>query len=168
MGLVPCIKAMGQRVCAFGWGANSPLRDLIESAGIDGWIDGPSFGGGIDLQQLAEITSIMQAMRKHAQQYSAGGLAAHAQEETPGKTVCICGHPAAMMCLHLCGFTGYSSCCGYSDAQMPFLAAGLSTVRKNVNAAGSQSYSNVPLLNEQNGSMFSLTSPLPKYMDHGG
>ena len=63
---------MGQRICTFGWAPNSPLRDLIESAGIDGWIEGPGFGGGIDLQQLADLTSIMQAMRKHQQQYGAG------------------------------------------------------------------------------------------------
>lgn len=58
------LKMAGQRVCAFGWTPMGPMRELIESSGIDGFLEGPSFGAGINLQQLTTLVSQMQMQRK--------------------------------------------------------------------------------------------------------
>nr|AER58218.2 channelopsin 2 [Chlamydomonas raudensis] len=63
-GLVTKLRMMGQRVCAFGWSPMGPQRELIESRGLDGWLEGPSFGSGIDRHQLTALVSRMQMMRK--------------------------------------------------------------------------------------------------------
>ena len=46
---------MGQRVAAFGWTPVGPVRDLIESSGLDAWLEGPSFGNGINQQHLIQV-----------------------------------------------------------------------------------------------------------------
>ncbi len=63
-GLVARLKGAGQRVCAFGWGAASPARELIEGSGLDGWLEGPSWGAGLNAQQLLALVTQMQAKRK--------------------------------------------------------------------------------------------------------
>lgn len=65
-GLVGRLRMMGQRVCAFGWNPMGPTKDLIESRGLDGWLEGPSFGSGIDRNQLIQLVARMQNMRKSA------------------------------------------------------------------------------------------------------
>ena len=54
---------MGQRVCAFGWLPMGPVREIIESSGVDGWLEGPSFGAGISQTQLVQLISKMQTIR---------------------------------------------------------------------------------------------------------
>ena len=65
-GLVARLRMMGQRVVAFGWAPSGPVCELIEGSGLDGWIEGPSFGSGINPQQLAQVVVRMQNMRKQA------------------------------------------------------------------------------------------------------
>nr|ABZ90902.1 channelrhodopsin-2 [Volvox carteri f. nagariensis]ABZ90903.1 channelrhodopsin-2 [Volvox carteri f. nagariensis] len=60
------LRSIGQRVAAFGWSPVGPVRDLIESAGLDGWLEGPSFGLGISLPNLASLVLRMQHARKMA------------------------------------------------------------------------------------------------------
>jgi len=71
-GLVTKLRMLGQRVCAFGWSPVGAQRELIESRGLDGWLEGPSFGTGIDAKQLKHLVARMQQMRKAAM---AGGMA---------------------------------------------------------------------------------------------
>lgn len=63
-GPVTRLRMLGQRVCAFGWAPVGPIKDLIESRGLDGWLEGPSFGAGIKLQQLEGLVARMQAVKK--------------------------------------------------------------------------------------------------------
>ena len=63
-GLVAKLRMVGQRVVAFGWTPTGPVRDLIETCGLDAWIEGPSFGTGINTQQLSQVVARMQVMRK--------------------------------------------------------------------------------------------------------
>ncbi|GIL89020.1 hypothetical protein Vretifemale_16924 [Volvox reticuliferus] len=65
-GLPGRLRAMGQRVAAFGWASIGPVRDLIESAGLDGWLEGPSFGSGISQSNLIGLVARMQQARKIA------------------------------------------------------------------------------------------------------
>ncbi|GLI59719.1 hypothetical protein VaNZ11_001663 [Volvox africanus] len=60
------LQAIGQRVAAFGWSSMGPVRDLIESAGLDGWLEGPSFGSGISQPNLIGLVARMQQARKMA------------------------------------------------------------------------------------------------------
>ena len=54
-GLVNRLRMMGQRVAAFGWAPVGPVRDLIESSGLDAWLEGPTFGSGINHEQLVQV-----------------------------------------------------------------------------------------------------------------
>jgi hypothetical protein len=63
-GLLPRLKMMGQRTAAFGWAAIGPMRDLIEGSGVDGWLEGPSFGTGINQQALVSLINRMQQAKK--------------------------------------------------------------------------------------------------------
>nr|AER58217.1 channelopsin 1 [Chlamydomonas yellowstonensis] len=72
-GLVSRLKMTGHGVCAFGWVPSGPMREIIESAGVDGWLDGPSFGTGIDQEQLIELIGYMQAKRKFGMRFGGGG-----------------------------------------------------------------------------------------------
>jgi hypothetical protein len=65
-GLVGKLRMLSQRVCAFGWSANTPQGLMIESRGLDGWVEGPSFGTGIEHKQLHHLVHRMQQMRKQA------------------------------------------------------------------------------------------------------
>lgn len=62
--LVTRLKMMNQRVCSFGWAPMGPVKELIESRGLDGWLEGPSFGSGIKIEELANLVMRMQTMRK--------------------------------------------------------------------------------------------------------
>ncbi|GMH35170.1 hypothetical protein BSKO_03038 [Bryopsis sp. KO-2023] len=54
---------LGVRVCAFGWSSTGPMREALESAPIDGLLEGPSMGKGLNLEQLIALTAQMQQMR---------------------------------------------------------------------------------------------------------
>jgi len=71
-GMASRLKAAGQRVVAFGWSPVGPMRQLIEGSGLDGFLEGPSFGSGINLQQLASLVARMQQMRKMQQMQMMG------------------------------------------------------------------------------------------------
>lgn len=73
-GLLGRLRMMGQRVCAFGWTPVGPARDLIESRGLDGWIEGPSFGTGIDRSALIQLVASMQMMRRNNMMGGMGGM----------------------------------------------------------------------------------------------
>ena len=45
---------------------NGQVREVIETAGLDGWVEGPGFGFGINPQQLSGVLQAMQAKRKQA------------------------------------------------------------------------------------------------------
>jgi hypothetical protein len=45
--LVARLKMMNQRVCAFGWALAGPMRSQVESSGLDGWLEVPTFGTGV-------------------------------------------------------------------------------------------------------------------------
>lgn len=64
MGLLQRLRMMGQRVAAFGWAPLAPERELIESAGLDGWLEGPKFGVGISPVSLQQLVLKMQAARR--------------------------------------------------------------------------------------------------------
>ena len=72
MGLVQRVKGMGVHVCAFGWTAVGPVRQLIETSGLNGWLGGPSYGSGIDIQELAQLIGLMQTLRKFSAPPTAG------------------------------------------------------------------------------------------------
>jgi hypothetical protein len=42
------------------------MRELVESAGLDGWLEGPSWGAQINPQQLVQLLGQMQAQRRSA------------------------------------------------------------------------------------------------------
>ena len=42
------------------------MRELIESAGLDGWLEGPTWGAPLNPQQLLALLSQMQAQRRTA------------------------------------------------------------------------------------------------------
>ncbi|GFR44466.1 hypothetical protein Agub_g5727 [Astrephomene gubernaculifera] len=65
-GLAGRLRTMGQRTAAFGWAQLGPVRDLIESSGLDGWLEGPSFGAGVSLQSLAVLIARMQQKKMAA------------------------------------------------------------------------------------------------------
>jgi hypothetical protein len=46
-------------VCAFGWSAGGPAKDLIEGSGLDGWVEGPAWGAPINVPQLAQLLQQM-------------------------------------------------------------------------------------------------------------
>ena len=73
-GVVAKLRMMGQRVCAFGWMPSGPMRELIETAGLDGWVEGPGFGVGVNTQQLAGVLAAMQNKKR---QMGFGGGAPH-------------------------------------------------------------------------------------------
>ena len=60
-GLVYRLKAAGQRVCAFG-PPDGPMYDLIQSCGLDGWVEGPP----VYAQQLQQVVATMQARKRQA------------------------------------------------------------------------------------------------------
>eukprot|EP01023_Acetabularia_acetabulum_P067255 TRINITY_DN9231_c0_g1_i1.p1 TRINITY_DN9231_c0_g1~~TRINITY_DN9231_c0_g1_i1.p1 ORF type:complete len:554 (+),score=89.72 TRINITY_DN9231_c0_g1_i1:195-1856(+) len=62
--LLSVLQSQRQRVCIFGWGAASPYRQLIEQSSVDGYVEGPSFGTGINAEQLISLIRRMQDMRK--------------------------------------------------------------------------------------------------------
>ncbi|GAX82612.1 hypothetical protein CEUSTIGMA_g10038.t1 [Chlamydomonas eustigma] len=67
-GLVAKLRMMGQRVAAFGWTQSmSPVRTLIETSGLDGWLEGPTFGSGITTHALWQLVHRMQSLRKQQQ-----------------------------------------------------------------------------------------------------
>ncbi|PNH09255.1 hypothetical protein TSOC_004141 [Tetrabaena socialis] len=59
-GLAGRLRMMGQRTAAFGWAPLGPMRDLIEGASLDGWLEGPSFGAGISQPSLLALIARMQ------------------------------------------------------------------------------------------------------------
>lgn len=63
-GLVNCLHAANQRCIAFGWAPLGPMRELVETSGVDGWLEGPSFGAGINLQQLMAVLVRVQQFKK--------------------------------------------------------------------------------------------------------
>lgn len=68
------LRMAGQRVCAFGWSPSGPVKDLIESSGIDGWLQGPSFGTGINQAHLLQLIAQMQALRRSGMMMGMGGM----------------------------------------------------------------------------------------------
>ncbi len=67
-GLVGRLHSGGQRVVAFGWSPMGPMRELIETSGADAWLEGPSFGTGINQQQLVATLVRAQQARRQQQQ----------------------------------------------------------------------------------------------------
>eukprot|EP01025_Chloroclados_australasicus_P047781 TRINITY_DN5390_c0_g2_i2.p1 TRINITY_DN5390_c0_g2~~TRINITY_DN5390_c0_g2_i2.p1 ORF type:complete len:496 (-),score=45.90 TRINITY_DN5390_c0_g2_i2:313-1647(-) len=72
--LVNVLKSQRQRVCVFGGGAASPYNQLITMSAVDGYIEGPSFGAGINAEQLVALIRRMQEMRKMGGSIAVGGI----------------------------------------------------------------------------------------------
>ena len=54
-----------QRVCAFGYSSmGGPISMLIESSGLDGWLEGPSFGMGLNREALIQLLVRMQTIKR--------------------------------------------------------------------------------------------------------
>lgn len=68
------LRALGQRTAAFGWAPLGPVRELIESSGLDGYLEGPSFGAGISLSNLTALISRMQQLRRMSMMASRSGM----------------------------------------------------------------------------------------------
>eukprot|EP00210_Caulerpa_lentillifera_P007845 g7487.t1 len=51
------------RVCGFGWALNSPHKEILEQAPLDGVLEGPSFGKGVNVNDLRNLTAEMQQMK---------------------------------------------------------------------------------------------------------
>jgi hypothetical protein len=47
------------------------MRELIESSGLDGWLEGPSWGMPINPAQLTALLGQMQAQRRSAAAFGA-------------------------------------------------------------------------------------------------
>lgn len=47
------------------------MRELIESSGLDGWLEGPSWGMPINPAQLTALLGQMQAQRRSAATFGA-------------------------------------------------------------------------------------------------
>ena len=43
-----------------------PVRDLVENAGLDAWIQGPTWDTPLQVQQLLQVLAQMQAQRRRA------------------------------------------------------------------------------------------------------
>jgi hypothetical protein len=54
-----CWGCRAPQVCAFGWSQNGPAKELIEGSGLDGWVEGPTWGAPINVQQLAQLLQQM-------------------------------------------------------------------------------------------------------------
>lgn len=78
-----------RRVIAFGWMAGGPVREIIETANLDGWVEGPGFGMGINQQQFASVLAAMQQRRKMGPPYIPPG------EPLTSRRGC-CGLPVAV------------------------------------------------------------------------
>uniref|UniRef100_A0A7S0R583 RRM domain-containing protein n=1 Tax=Chlamydomonas leiostraca TaxID=1034604 RepID=A0A7S0R583_9CHLO len=64
VGLVGRLKSMGMRVCAYGWQPAGPMRELVESAGLDGWISGPVPPQGLNRMEFVQLIARMQTLKK--------------------------------------------------------------------------------------------------------
>ena len=42
------------------------MRELVEASGVDGWLEGPNWGAGINQQQLIALLAQMQGQRRMA------------------------------------------------------------------------------------------------------
>ncbi len=85
-GIVNKMRMLGVRVAAFGWAPLGPMRDLIESAGLDGWLEGPSFGAGINQTNLVALISRMQNAKKMAMMNGMGRWRARMRTRVYGWT----------------------------------------------------------------------------------
>lgn len=63
-GLLSTLKRSGVRVCCFGWAPTSPHRALIENSGLDGYLEGPALGVGVQIEQLKGMLARMQELRR--------------------------------------------------------------------------------------------------------
>ena len=62
------LRAMYQRVAAYGWTPTpSKARELIESAGVDAWIEGPAWGVPLSQAGLAGVLAMSQRARRAMQ-----------------------------------------------------------------------------------------------------
>mmetsp|Transcript_2452 Transcript_2452/g.6189 ORF Transcript_2452/g.6189 Transcript_2452/m.6189 type:complete len:631 (-) Transcript_2452:284-2176(-) len=63
-GIVQMIKETHRTpVYAYGWGKTSPIRQLIENSGVDGWLEGPSFGSTFSNEALEDAIAHMQSIK---------------------------------------------------------------------------------------------------------
>lgn len=135
-GLVSRLRNMGQRTAAFGWAQVGPMRDLIDSSGVDAHLEGPSFGAGISPQNLLELIAMMQQAKKQ------GGMMMGGERYGCGaRPACGCGSGAgrggAWRSSREGGRGGHASCdCGRglsgSDSQQAALSSSAcSTDRSN-------------------------------------
>eukprot|EP00191_Tetraselmis_sp_GSL018_P008177 CAMPEP_0177608700 /NCGR_PEP_ID=MMETSP0419_2-20121207/18620_1 /TAXON_ID=582737 /ORGANISM="Tetraselmis sp., Strain GSL018" /LENGTH=530 /DNA_ID=CAMNT_0019103425 /DNA_START=465 /DNA_END=2057 /DNA_ORIENTATION=+ len=61
-GLVQALKhSFRTPVFAFGWSKSGPAREVIESSGVDGWLEGPAFGVSFEPANLRRVLLQMQA-----------------------------------------------------------------------------------------------------------
>ncbi|GLC33099.1 hypothetical protein PLESTB_000370500 [Pleodorina starrii] len=85
-GLLPRLRAAGNRAAAFGWSPKGPARSLIEDSSLDGWLEGPAFGRAINAASLHLLVLKMQQARPRnpgMQPTGEGGTGSGDQPRTP-------------------------------------------------------------------------------------
>nr|QCB66177.1 putative channel rhodopsin [Haematococcus lacustris] len=65
-GLLPRLRSAGIKVLAYGWTPSGPYREMIEKSGVDGWLEGPSWGQGVNIDQLAVLLARVQHVKRMA------------------------------------------------------------------------------------------------------
>ena len=75
-GIVQHIKSnyRGIGMFAYGWGKTSPSRSVIETSGVDGWLEGPAFGSNWDAEKFEEAIGSMQDMKPPPAMNAFGGM----------------------------------------------------------------------------------------------
>lgn len=82
VGLIGSLKGLGMRLAAFGWQPAGPVRDLIESAGVDGWMSGPVPPQGINRMEFMQLIARMQGLKKGGAVAPMGGMGGLASPRT--------------------------------------------------------------------------------------
>ncbi|KAL6758558.1 channelopsin 1 [Haematococcus lacustris] len=71
-GLVGRLKMMGMRVAAYGWQPAGPMRQLVETSNVDGFLEGPTAPHGVNRSQFSALVFRMQQLKKMASMAALG------------------------------------------------------------------------------------------------
>ncbi|KAJ9504933.1 hypothetical protein QJQ45_005425 [Haematococcus lacustris] len=71
-GLVRRLKMMGMRVAAYGWQPAGPMRQLVETSNVDGFLEGPTAPHGVNRSQFSALVFRMQQLKKMASMAALG------------------------------------------------------------------------------------------------
>ena len=124
-GIVQHIKSKysGIGVFAYGWGKTSPARSVIETSGVDGWLEGPAFGTNWDAEKFEEAIGTMQDKKAVMPMTSIASLG-FMPGMSMGGGIPSGNNPAADMGM---GMMGGMSPGAMSPGQMSPMASGMQT-----------------------------------------